>query len=72
MNRQLSVLSWNCREARSREFLREMKEFNRVHRPAIAILMKPKLSGEVADFVCRNLGHDRWIKSNSEGFSDGV
>lgn len=34
-----------------------MKEFIRVHRPVITILMEPRISREVADSVCMKLGY---------------
>lgn len=72
MRVQQNVLCWNCRGARSGELLREIKEFIRVHRPVITILMEPRISGEVADSVCKKLGYKRWVRSDSEGFNGGV
>lgn len=38
----------------------------------IIILMEPRISGDMVDVVCRWLGKNRWIRSESEGFSIGV
>lgn len=38
----------------------------------VVILLEPRISGEVADVVCKSLGKSRWIRSEATDFSDGV
>lgn len=66
------IFAWNCRGARSGDFLREMKEFLRQERPIIILLLEPRISGIVADEICNKLGRNKWIQSDAEGFSVGV
>lgn len=67
-----SILCWNCRGARSDEFIRELKDFRRLHRLVMIILTEPKISREGADEVCRKLGMMHWSHSDAEGFSGGT
>lgn len=67
-----NIIAWNCRGAKSSEFLREMKELIRVHRPLIIVLVEPKISGVEADTVCKRLGKTRWSWLKASGFSGGV
>lgn len=66
---QERIFAWNFRGARSNDFVREMKEFMRYYKPAIILLMMPKISGEIADGIYNRLGKNRWIRANAEGFS---
>lgn len=52
----IEVLCWNCPRTSSGQFLKEMKEMMGVYKPVLIILLEPKVSGEVADGVCKNLG----------------
>lgn len=65
-------ICWNCRGARSDDFIREMKEFMRSYKPIIILLMEPRRSGEIADEICNKLGKNKWIRADAEGFSGGV
>lgn len=56
-----------------REFACELKEILRVHRPALVILLEPRINGDSANAVCRRmLGKTRWVRSEATGFSGGV
>lgn len=66
------MVCWNCHGALSGEFLREIKEFMRRFKPEIILLMEPKISGETVDRICRKLGKNRWIRSESERLSSSV
>lgn len=44
----------------------------RIHRPLMVILVEPKISGALADNICRRLGKNHWIRSEARGFSGGV
>lgn len=59
------IVYWNCRGTASKEFACEMKEIMREYRPMIVILVEPRVSGEVADRVCKSLGKKRWIRSEA-------
>lgn len=59
------IFCLNCRGVKSREFLGEMKEFNKLHKPVIIILMEPHISGEMADSAYKKLGKTNgfdWIQ----------
>lgn len=66
------ILCWTCCGAKSSEFLRELKEFQRVYKPVIIILIKPKISGVEADTVCKRIDKRHWFRSEAEGFSVGI
>lgn len=67
-----SVLCWNCRGAGSKDFMREMRELMNEVRPAIVVLLEPRISSLTADAVCAKLGRRRWIQSEATGFSGGI
>lgn len=69
---QNKVLCWNCRGAGNGEFLREMNDLRRVHKPAIIILVEPKIRGVTADATCKKLGMNRWTRSDATEFSGGI
>lgn len=66
------ILCWNFRGASRDQFLREMREVTRFYSPLMVILLDSKVSGEVADGLCNNLGMSLWSRSEAEGFSGGV
>lgn len=49
-----------------------MREFNRLYKSVIIILVELRISGGIADDVCKKLGKNRWVRSESESFSKGV
>lgn len=51
-----NIIAWNCCGARSGEFLREMNELIRAHRPMIIMVMEPKISRAEANVICEKLG----------------
>lgn len=42
--------------SKSREFFCEMKDLMKEHRPQEIILLEPRISGEIADDLCKKLG----------------
>jgi len=46
----MNVFLWNCRGAEKVAFLRNMKELMRLLRPAILIVVEPRISGVKAMF----------------------
>lgn len=69
---QQKIIAWNFRGARCGDFIREMRDFLRCYRPAIILLMEPRISGLRADDVCTKLGKNKWIRADVVGFSSGV
>lgn len=67
-----TIMSWNCRGAGSREFVREMKEMVKEHMPPNIVLMEPRISGDTADDVCMRLGKNKQIQFEAFRFSDGL
>lgn len=63
---------WNCRGAGSKDFLREMFEWRRVHNPSIIVLIETEISGSRADAICNKLGKIHWVRSDAEVFSGGI
>lgn len=66
------MISWNCRGARSPQFLRNARELIRTFRPFIFLILEPQISSTAADVVCRRLGSRDWVRSEAEGFSGGI
>lgn len=65
-------LVWNCRGAGNRSFLRHLKDLLATHRPQIFALLEPRVSGSVADHVCRSIGWENWYRVEADGFSGGI
>lgn len=40
--------------------------------PMLVVLLEPKISGHVADEICKKIGNNCWDLSEAEGFSGGV
>lgn len=57
---------------RINEFLREIKEIIKVHRPTVIVLSQPRISSVMVDGVCRRLGERKWVRSEADGFSGGI
>lgn len=72
MKPEEKVLCWNCSGAKNQEFLREMREMMRHHKPSLLILLEPKISGTMATEVCKKLKNTQWIHSEVEGFSGSI
>lgn len=66
------IFCWNCRGAKSSWFFRELKEFKRIHRPAVIILLESKISESSAIEACKKMEKTHWIRSEADGFSGGV
>lgn len=67
-----NIICWNCRGASSGNFVRVMKELLRSYKPALVVLLKLKISGAVADRICKQIGMSRWGYSEATGFSCGI
>lgn len=66
------IFSWNCRGATSKDFMREMNEWRRLHKPTIILLIEPKINGSGANKVCRRLGKTHSTRYEAVGFSGGL
>lgn len=66
------IMIWNYRGAASKEFVRELKELVKGHRPMVIVLLEPRVSSDSVDEACKRLGESRWIQSEAFGFSSGV
>lgn len=66
------LICWNCRGAKSGDFLRELKKLQRVHKPLIIVLTEPRISGEEIDVVYRKMGKTHCSQLEAMGFSGGV
>lgn len=44
----------------------------KAYRPLIMMLLESKISGLVADEVCKRLGTNRWGQSAAVGFNGGI
>lgn len=66
------MLSWNCRGAKSRQLLRNIKEMMRLYRPTIIVILESRISGFEADVVCRRIGRSTWVRSEARGFNGGI
>lgn len=66
------IFCWNCHRAKSKDFIREMREVGRIYSPMLTIILEPKIDGDQADEIYRSLGKSGWIRSEAWGFSGGV
>lgn len=68
----MSILSWNCQGAASRDFYRVFMDMIRSFKPMLVGLLEPKVSGSNADVLCRRFGFDQWVRVEAVGFSGGI
>lgn len=66
------IICWNCHEASSGNFMQEMKELLRSFKLAIVVLLESKVSGVVADGICKRIRMSRWGHSEATSFSSGI
>lgn len=66
------VLSWNCRGAKTGQFLRNARELLASFCPLIFVILEPRISAFEADDICRRLGKRDWVRSDADGFSGGI
>ncbi|CAL1358518.1 unnamed protein product [Linum trigynum] len=67
-----SILSWNCRGAKSPKFLSVFKDYMLAFRPNIVFIVEPRTSGKDADAVIAKMGFDCFKKVDAIGFSGGI
>ncbi|KAK4259223.1 hypothetical protein QN277_005575 [Acacia crassicarpa] len=66
------IASWNCRGAGGRAFPLTVKDIVNKYCINILCLIEPRISGDRADRVCRELGFTNWIRVESTGFFGGI
>lgn len=66
------IISWNCRGAGGREFLRTARDLIFTHKPDCLIIVEPRISGRKADNRIKKLQFDFSTKMDAEGFSGGI
>lgn len=65
-------LSWNCRRAGNRRFIRNLKDLLDDYRPNVLALLEPRISGRAADWICSTIGWRHWYCVEADGFSRGI
>jgi len=68
----LKLFVWNVRGAGSREFFSNLKEYVRIHRPALIVLLETHISGRRADDVCTRIGFQGMYRVEAQGFMGGI
>lgn len=65
----VKILSWNCRGAGNRWFIRNLNDLLDVHWPDILALLEPRISGRAADYICTTIGWKHWYRVEAAGIS---
>ena len=60
------------RGAGSRDCLNSLKEYLRIHKPAIIAILETHISGKKADKVCNNIGFQGRYRVEARGFQRGI
>jgi len=69
---QIKLLVWNVHGAGSGDFLNNMFEYIRIHKPSIIVLLKTHISGGKADEFCHKLGFQGCFRVEAQGFVGGI
>ncbi|CAN1247422.1 hypothetical protein LINPERPRIM_LOCUS6319 [Linum perenne] len=65
----IKVFYWNCRGASHTNFSTSFKSYRSNFKPNIVILVESRVSGIIADKVCRTLGFEEIRRIKTIGFS---
>ncbi|KAJ4828461.1 hypothetical protein Tsubulata_018168 [Turnera subulata] len=65
-------MSWNCQGAGKPQFLTTLAEWMRQYKPAIVVIVEPRISGHQADRVIHRLGFSRSYRVDARGFAGGI
>jgi len=68
----IKIIVWNVRGAGSRECLNSLKEYIRIHKPAIIAILEMHISGKRAEEVCNNIGFQGRYRVEARGFRGGI
>ncbi|CAN1154328.1 hypothetical protein LINPERHAP2_LOCUS19948 [Linum perenne] len=68
----ISIFSWNCRGAGHKKFLASFRSYREKFHPSVVFILEPRISGRKAERVCRKLGYEECIRSDTVGFSGGI
>ncbi|KAJ8448033.1 hypothetical protein Cgig2_028909 [Carnegiea gigantea] len=66
------ILVWNAQGVASRGFLHTLKELLRQYAPKILVLLETKISGTMADDLCRKINLDGQYRIDPMGFTGGI
>lgn len=66
------ILTWNAQGASSTSFVQTLLNHIKDTKPNIITLLKPRISGVRADYLCGRIGYDGIIRMEAEGFSGGI
>lgn len=67
-----NIWCWNSRNIKSEDFLQEIKEIIRVHRPLVIVFLELRIGRAVAYEICKEMGNKEWIWLEAYGFSGGI
>ncbi|OMO65780.1 reverse transcriptase [Corchorus capsularis] len=68
----MKILLWNVRGAGNNDFLRNIRELIRSHRPSLVGIMETRVSNERADDIIRRVGYQNSTRVDGLGFADGI
>lgn len=68
----LNFMVWNFHGATSNEFMKVLKNCVKQRKPHIIALLKPRISGEQANRVCKKISFTNWVRVEELGFSGGI
>ncbi|CAL1381560.1 unnamed protein product [Linum trigynum] len=68
----IKIFTWNCRGAGSKRFLRVFREYRRKYRPSIVIIVEPKINGDKAEEVIKEMRFDKQLVVDAAGQSGGI
>ncbi|KAJ4844968.1 hypothetical protein Tsubulata_011699 [Turnera subulata] len=66
------VLSWNCQGAAKKRSSRTFRELVSIHKPGVAIIMKPRVSGGKAARIIRRLRFSHSHRIEARSFAGGI
>lgn len=61
---------WNYRRSKSGQIQREMMEIMREYKTFLVVLLEPKISGVMADDVCKTLGKIDGLGRRQRGLAE--
>lgn len=68
----LMILSWNCQWAKNTLFIGALSTLIQLDSPHVIALFEPRISGEKADRVIRQIGYPNSHRLEAVGFSGGI
>lgn len=65
-------LAWNCRGARSPRFKSIVRDMIATHNPDILVILERRISGAIADSVCRSFPRFSYSRIEAVRFKGGI